>query len=108
MLAVLVNPHGRPNQARKSMLDLSGSGWEVTAMTVEGKSLSVRFFNAAGDNRAQGLSLDGHAGKVTLMELNGDMREILHPIATSDGRTTVELSIPRFGVRTVKFDNHSL
>jgi len=84
LLAVLANPNGRPKEERKSMLDLSGSGWEVTAMTAEGKSLSVRLFNAAGDDRAQRLSLDGHAGKVTLTELNGDTREVLHPAATSE------------------------
>jgi hypothetical protein len=104
LVAVWTNPHGRTTEDRKSMLDLTGSGWEVSAMTVEGKSLLVRVFNAAGDGRARQLSLDGRAVKAALLELNRDVRETLRPIVEPDGRTSLRLAIPRFGLRTIKFD----
>lgn len=107
LLAVLTNPNCRAQAGRKSMLDLADSGWEVTAMTVEGKSLLVRLFNAAGDDRARRLSLDGRAEKVALIELNGDTREPLRPTVGPDGRTLVKIAIPRFGVCTLKFDNYA-
>jgi len=105
LLAVLTKPNGPAGAVHKSLLDFSGSGWEVTAATVEGKSLLVRLFNAAGDGGTQRLSLDCRASKASLVELSGSTLELLNPAATPDGRTTIELAMPRFGVRTIKFDH---
>jgi alpha-mannosidase len=105
LMAVLANSNGPTRQGRQSMLELSGSGWEVTTMMVEGKSRFIRLFNAAGDDRAQRLSLDGRAANVSLVELNGNTRETLRATVTPDRRTTVELAIPRFGVRTIRLDD---
>jgi len=108
LLAVLTNPNGPARGQLKSMLDLSGSGWEVSAMTVEGRSRLIRLFNAAGDGRAQRLNLDGRVVKAGLVELNGNARELLHPRATPDHRTSIELAIPRLGVRTLKLEGGTL
>jgi alpha-mannosidase len=105
LMAVLANSNGPTREGRQSMLELSGSGWEVTTMTVEGKSRFIRLFNAVGDDRAQRLSLDGRAANVSLVELNGNTRETLRATVTPDRRTTVELAIPRFGVRTIRLDD---
>jgi alpha-mannosidase len=105
LLAVLTNPNSSAKEGRKSMLELSGSGWEVTTMLVERKSLFIRLFNAAGDDRVQQLSLDGRAANVSLVELNGTTRETLRAAVTPDHRTTVKLAIPRFGVCTIKLDD---
>ncbi len=105
LLAALTSPEGPAKEGRKRLLDVSGSGWEVAAMTVEGKSLFIRLFNAAGDDRPQRLSLDGRAATASLVELNGETRERLRLAATPDGRAAVELAIPRFGVRTLRFEN---
>lgn len=107
LLAVATSPSSRARETRKSMLDLADSGWELSAMTVEGKSLLVRLYNAVGDHRVRPLSLDRRVGKVALVELNGDVRETLRPIVEPDGRTTVKLAIPKFGVRTIKFDDNT-
>jgi alpha-mannosidase len=72
-------------------------------MTVDGKSLLARLFNAAGNDRPQRWTWDGRVGQVSLIELNGETREVLHSTVTPEGRTTAELAIPRFGVRTIRF-----
>lgn len=107
LIAVLLKPNGRSQEGQRSMLDLSGSGWQVTAMAVEGKSLFIRLFNASGDDRAQQLSLERQAVKTSLVELNGSTRELLHPATTPDRRTTIELAIPRFGVRTIQVEDYA-
>lgn len=106
LLAVLTKPAGSGDEGHKSMLDLSGSGWEVSAMVMEGKQLLIRLFNAVGDDHVQQLSLDGRAGSLSVIELNGTTREVLHSTLTSQGRTTVQFAIPRSGVRTLKIDDY--
>ena len=107
LMPVLMRSDGRALDARRSLLGLSRAGWEVTATAVEGKSLLVRFFNAAGNDCQQEVALGGRAVKVTLVELNGDTRELLRTASTPDGRTQVALAIPRFGLRTVRFDEYA-
>ena len=102
LIAVLTSPNSPTRSAKKSLVQLSGSGWEVTSMGVQGNSLWIRLFNAFGDDRGQRLSLDGPHLKVSLVELNGDRREVPQATATREGRTAVELAIPRFGLRTIK------
>ena len=103
---MLTKPGDRAMEDRKSLLELAGGGWEATAMTVEGNSVLVRLFNAAGDERPRRLCLDGRVGKASLIELNGDLRERLHPTVEPDGRTMVSFTIPRFGFRTLKIDDY--
>jgi len=107
LMAVLTKRNGLSQEGQKSMLQFSGSGWEVTAMTVEGKSLFIRLFNAAGDDQPQRLSLDRQAVKTSLVELDGRTRELLHSTATPDRRTTIELAVPRFGVRTIRVEDRA-
>jgi alpha-mannosidase len=95
------------DQGRKSMMDLTGTGWEVTALIVEGKTLLVRLFNAEGDNSPRQVRFDGNAGKVELVELNGEVRSRLEIISDNPGKIAVKLAIPRFGIRTLRFTGMS-
>ena len=92
----------------RSLLDCANSGWEVAALAVEGGSVLARLFNAAGDSEEHRLNWDGHARKVSLVELNGEIRQVLQPAATPEGRSIVTLAIPRFGVRTIRFEDWEL
>ncbi len=107
LMAVLANSNVATKEGPRSLLELSGSGWQATTMMVAGKSLFIRLFNAAGDNRAQRLSLDGQAANLSLVELIGNVRETLRATVAPDRRTTVELAIPRFGVRTIRLDDYA-
>ncbi len=104
LVAVLANSSPSLDQGWKSMLDLTGTGWEVTALMVEGRSLFIRLFNAEGNGTSKQLRFDHHASQVALVELNGKVPSLLETTPDATGKTVVNLAIPRFGVRTLRFD----
>lgn len=104
LVAVLSGPRSAPGNAGQSMMDLTGTGWEATALTVDGKSLLVRLFNAEGDALPKHLLLDGQVTTAQLVELNGEVRSRLESSRDASGKTAVTLAIPRFGVRTLRLD----
>jgi alpha-mannosidase len=86
-----------------SLIDATGSGFEISSVTVSGNDLLVRLFNAEGNDQPKKISLDAHAAKCELVALNGD---ILQNIAIKNGpnaQTSVNVSMPRFGIRTLRF-----
>ena len=89
-------------QSCKSMLEISDTGWEVTACMIRNKSLIVRLFNAAGDETPQLVRFDGNFSQVELIELDGQVKNRLAATPGTDGSTVVRFAIPRFGVRTLR------
>jgi alpha-mannosidase len=61
---------------------------------MDGKDLLVRIFNAAGDDKGM-LQIGFKADEVWMEELDG------RKVKTLNG----SLSIPRYGVRTIRFTN---
>ena len=102
LVAVLASCPASPDQCRKSLMDVTGTGWEVTAMMMEGKNLLVRLFNAEGDESPKQVQFDANANKVELVELNGEVRSRLDTISNQSGKTAVKISIPRFSIRTLR------
>jgi len=78
-----------------SFLRPEAIGWEITSMRMDGKDLLVRLFNAAGDSRPGRLQMGFKADEIWVEELDG------RKIKTLNG----SLSIPRYGVRTIRFIN---
>ena len=89
----------------KSLIDVTGTGLEVSSVTSDGKDLLVRLFNAEGDSSSKILSFDGKAERVEMVELNGNKVDDVKMNPGKDTRTTVNISMPRFGIRTLKFIN---
>lgn len=89
----LVVTRGREGPSR-SFIRPTTPGWEITSMRMEGKDLLVRIFNAAGDDKGR-LQIGFRADEVWLVELNG--RKVK--------KLSGSLSIPRYGVRTIRFIN---
>lgn len=87
---------------RKSLVEFSGTGWEVTGLMMEGKNLLIRVFNAEGDETPQEVRFDGKAGEVELIELNGQVKSRLVAVPGNAGTSAFKFSLPRFGIRTVK------
>jgi alpha-mannosidase len=85
------------------LIDVSGTGLEISSVTYEGGDLLVRLFNAEGDNGLKKLSFDGKADKAEMVELNGHKVEDVKMNIGNDSRTTIKISIPKFGIRTLKF-----
>ena len=92
-----------PEQGTQSLLRVTGSGYEISALTCNGDDLQVRLFNAEGDASPRKIYLGFAAAAVAEIALNGDkLRDI--PIQTDpNGQTYLDWSQPRFGIRTLQF-----
>jgi alpha-mannosidase len=105
LLAVNMATKPAANDLEKSLLDVTGTGWEVPAMFLEKGNVFVRLFNAQGDETPQRIRFGGRAETVELVELDG--RSISRPAVSTDasGRRVINLAIPRFGIRTLRFEH---
>jgi alpha-mannosidase len=87
----------------RSFIDPRESHWAVPAMFERNGELYARLFNADGDDAPHDISLGIEAGKVELVELDGRVIAELTPTVDEGGQRTIRLSIPRFGIRTLRF-----
>lgn len=89
---------GTPEKTH-SFLRPEAKDWEISSMRMDGNDLLVRIFNAAGDGRPAKMRTGFKADEALVEELDGRR---LTRLAVNGG---VELSIPRFGIRTIRFIN---
>ena len=94
---------GGGGRRQRSLVDPTGSGWAVPAMFEKDGSLHVRLFNVGGDDTPRDLVVGVEAEKIELVELDGRVIERLEARADERGRRAIRLSIPRFGIRTIRF-----
>ena len=99
-LGVLARDGDRPP---RSLVDPGSTGWAVPALFEQDGALHARIFNAAGTTGPADLGVGIAADKVELVELDGRVIADLKPTSDDQGRRTVRLSIPRFGIRTLRF-----
>ncbi|MCA9158403.1 MAG: hypothetical protein KDA72_08755 [Planctomycetales bacterium] len=91
----------------QSLIDPGDSGWEVPAMFVRDGHLIVRLFNGSGEDTPQTLKIGFDAKKIELVQLDGRVTEHLVPHIDGSGSRTINLQIPRFGIRTLQFSEVS-
>ncbi len=93
----------QPLKLTHSLLRVTGTGYDITALTCTGNALRVRLFNAEGDNSTHKIYLGFPTDSVVEIALNGDkIRDI--PIHTDpNGKRYLDWSQPRFGIRTLEF-----
>jgi alpha-mannosidase len=72
---------------------------------MSGGALQVRLFNAEGVSGVKRLEMGFKARAVKIVELDGREVKELPVHRDKGGRRWVELSIPRYGIRTLKFDH---
>lgn len=89
-------------RSSRSLVDPGNSGWEIPAMFEHEGSIYVRLFNSSGDHQPHDLGFGIEADKTELVELDGRAIETMRPVPGESGRKTVRLSIPRFGIRTLR------
>jgi alpha-mannosidase len=87
-----------------SLLSMEDERWQAPALLMDGKDLLIRLYNAAGDNREHELYFSGKADQAMLEQLNGQVLQTL-PLRQVAGRSVIRLSIPRFGIRTIRLKN---
>lgn len=76
-------------------------------MNMDGKNLLVRVFNAEGDAAPRRIAFEGHADKVELIGLDG---QVVRPLQRKEkeGKTIVTLSLPHYRVQTIRFSGCSV
>jgi alpha-mannosidase len=94
-----------PDDYSKSLLDATATGLEISAAYFKGSDLIVRVFNAEGVAGVHKISFKCKAAKVQLVELDGRVIEDLPVHRDESGENSIELTLPKFGIRTVKFCN---
>ena len=77
-------------------------GTYVTTMFLDHSALGVRLFNAEGDGSEQSVTFGFVPSQVSLVELDGRHIASLGITSGMSGEATVKLSMPRFGVRTLR------
>lgn len=87
-----------------SLLRLQDERWQVPAMLMVGNDLLIRIYNAAGDEREQEIYFNGEADKIVLERLDGQVLQTLSSRQAA-GKTVFRLSMPRFGIRTIRLKN---
>ncbi|MEO6148892.1 MAG: glycoside hydrolase family 38 C-terminal domain-containing protein, partial [Mucilaginibacter sp.] len=100
-----VQSNSPASDSGKSLVNIQGTGYEVSSVTFEGNDMLVRVFNAEGDAADRKLAFDFKADKVEVVELNGNEKQELQVTKNGKGSTSVLVSAPRFGLRTIKFTN---
>jgi alpha-mannosidase len=94
-------PAGKDGTA--SLLALSGKGFDVPTVMVEGRDLLVRLFNAEGAESPCAISLPFKPAGAELVELDGRKIRDLPVERAAGGRFQVAVVMPRFGLRTIRF-----
>jgi len=89
-------------QALARSLVRTSPGTYVTTMFLDHSALGVRLFNAEGDGREQSVTFGFVPSQVSLVELDGRRIASLDIAPGMLGEATVKLSMPRFGVRTLR------
>ncbi|WP_205511512.1 glycoside hydrolase family 38 C-terminal domain-containing protein [Longitalea arenae] len=96
-------PSSIVKKEERSLVNVTGTGYQVSAVIVEGRDLLVRLFNAAGNDKVQKIAFGGKATGAQLEELNGAVKQLLQ---IHTGKTTaIHLAMPRFGIRTIRLKN---
>ena len=85
----------------KSLVNVSGTGLQVTATYWEGEDLMIRLFNAEGDDTVKKIYVGVKADQMQLIELDGKVRNDLK-ILKEGSQYYVSFAIPRFGIRTIR------
>ncbi len=89
----------------QSLLRASTPGIQLTAMTVHGRDLLARFFNAEGEGEQHEIIFDMRPQSVEVVELDGRVSQRLKVSSAAHGQQRVRIRIPRFGLRTLRFSN---
>jgi len=87
----------------RSLLELASPGWEVTSITTSGHDLLVRLFNAEGKDSIQRIGPNFPVKTANLVTLDGHIIKRLNIQDCGSDAKCVEITAPRFGIRTIQF-----
>lgn len=94
---------GKPEVGANSLISLPAE-YELSAVYFEGNNMLVRLFNT-GTNLKGKVIFNCKADKAILCELNGKTEQTLVPVKQKNGGMAINISMPKFGIRTIKLVN---
>lgn len=95
-----------PNSSQQiSLFETSDKNLHVSAVTVNGTDLFVRFYNTSSENEHPEIHWNCSADAMELVDLNGEKISFLQPEKSTHGYEVTKLVIPQFGFQTIKLTN---
>ncbi|MHA4896675.1 glycoside hydrolase family 38 C-terminal domain-containing protein [Pedobacter sp. PWIIR3] len=101
-LRVVIKKKYEIKPSSQSLLSVTNPNIEVSSVQLIDGVLLVRFFNASEKKSLVNVTLNAKAKRVSLVELNGKIRQEILRYALENGVTKFDMNIPAFGIRTVK------
>lgn len=92
-------PQAAPENA--SLIDASGSGYELSAAYLDGDATVVRFFNADGNGAPRKIRFGIPLSKVEETDLDGNVTA-RYDIRKRGKGSEIEITMPRFGLKTLR------
>lgn len=89
----------------QSFVQLSKQGWELSSMTIDGRDLLVRLYNAAAADSTVTVHLPVQPEKTSLENLDGSTVQSIQIRKTTQGGISFIVEAPRFGFRTIRLSN---
>ncbi|GHT27891.1 alpha-mannosidase [Bacteroidia bacterium] len=87
-----------------SLFSIEDNAYELVSMEYKGDDLYIRLFNAQNNDSKKSIHFNVLADKIELIELNNDVSEVL-TVQKNSNKSIVSISMPRFGIRTLKLSN---
>lgn len=92
-------PNG--NDQAKSLVN-TGDKLHLSSVNIEGNDLLVRVFNAESDNTPKKIVFNMPPTKMELVELDGSVKNVLTAKAEPGGKSSVSITVPKLGFRTIR------
>jgi len=86
----------------KTLLAFERPGWEIPTIRTSSSNVLIRLFNASEDPTEQTVHYGAAASRVELVELDGRVIREVESHKGADGEVTFRLSLPQFGVGTLR------
>lgn len=96
---LLCSVHSSAKLEAKSFINLQNTGYQVSAANLKDGKVVLRLFNAEGNDARRKVTFDIPLSGVEEVDLNGQCIE-RKDIKTRAGKTEMQVSMPRFGLKT--------
>lgn len=84
-----------------SLIDIAGSGYQITTAYPENDDIVVRLYNADGNDTSQTIRLGMPIAKAEVVDLNGKTIAACD-VRTQGGKSEIDVAMPRFGLKTLR------
>lgn len=91
--------HSSAKLESKSYVDLSDTGYQISATQIKDGKVVLRLFNAEGDDKQRQITFHMPISDINEVDLNGQCLEE-KKIKKQAGKSKIVISMPRFGIKT--------